>query len=182
MEIKENHEGFGVRPKKKFMKHYTIIFLVIIISTAPPIKTQEQDQKLDYFIGEWKSVSIDQTTGEEITGHSVINRVIGKKWIEWSFRMPLASGELEVITLINYDEEKKQYAFYSFNPMDEEPIPHFGNWIDEKNLQIKTDFGGEVVRVDFILKDESNFEQIHSHLTSDGEKEVTSITIYSKIK
>ena len=163
------------------MKYFTIIFLVIIIYSASAINAQEQDKKLDYFIGEWKSVSINQPTGEKITGHSLITRVIGNKWIEWRFRMPHASGELEVITLINYDEAKKQYAFYSFNPMDEEPIPHFGNWIDKKSLQIKTDFGGDVVWVDFVLKDESNFEQIHSHLTSCGEKEATSITIYTKI-
>jgi len=163
------------------MKCFTIIFSVIIICTAPALKAPEQDQQLDYFIGEWRSISANQTKGEEITGHSVIKRVIGNKWIEWSFRMPLESGELEVITLINYDETKKHYAFYSFNPMDEEPIPHFGNWIDDKTLQIKTDFGGEVVWVDFVLKDESNFKQIHSHLSSDGEKEAISITIYSKI-
>jgi len=170
-----------MRHWRRFVKYFTIIFSIIIICTVPALKAQEQDQQLDYFIGEWKSISINQTTGEEITGHSVIKRVIGNKWIEWSFRMPLASGELEVITLINYDEAKKQYAFYSFNPMDEKPIPHFGNWIDEKSLQIKTDFGTEVVWVEFVLKDESNFEQLHCHLTSDGEKEVTSITVYSKI-
>ena len=163
------------------MKHIMVIFLIGIIFSAPGINAQEQDQKLNYFIGEWKSVSIDQDTDEKITGYSIIKRVIGNKWIEWIFRMPRASGELEVITLINYDGAKKQFAFYSFNPMDEEPIPHFGNWDDEKSLQIKTDFGGNMVWVDFILKDESNFEQIHSRLTSDGKKEVISKTMYSKI-
>ena len=163
------------------MKYFIIIFFVIIIYSIPAINAQEQDKKLDYFIGEWKSVSISQPSGEKITGHSLIKRVIGNKWIEWCFRMPHASGELEVITLINYNEAKKQYAFYSFNPIDEEPIPHFGNWINEKSLQLKTDFGGDVVWAEFVLKDESNFEQIHSHLTSRGEKETTSITIYTKI-
>ena len=164
------------------MKCPVIILLIKILCMTPLSKAQEQDQRLDYFIGEWKSVSVSQTTKEEIAGHSIIKRVIEEKWLEWIFRMPLSDGELEVITLINYDQEKKQYGFYSFNPMDKEPIPHFGNWIDAKRLQIKTDFGGDAVWVEFVLQDDSSFEQIHYHLTSDREKEITSITIYSKLK
>ena len=163
------------------MRHFISILLLGLIGLMPLSKAQEQDQRLDYFIGEWKSVSINQTTGDEINGQSIVKRVIGDKWLEWIFRMPLEDGELEVITLINYDDVKKQYAFYSFNPMDEEPIPHFGNWIDGKRLRLKTDFGGELVWVEFVLKDESHFEQVHSRRTSDGKKEVTGTTTYSKI-
>ena len=162
------------------MRYIVAILLIGIICTASLSNAQEQDQRLDYFIGEWKSVSASQSTGEEITGHSIVRRVIGEKWLEWIFRMPLEDGELEVITLINYDDVKKQYAFYSFNPMDEEPIPHFGNWIDGKRLRLKTDFGGELVWVEFVLKDESHFEQVHSRRTSDGKKEITGTTTYIK--
>lgn len=50
------------------MKSFTIIFFVIITYSAPAINAQEQDKKLDYFIGEWKSVSINQPSGEKISG------------------------------------------------------------------------------------------------------------------
>jgi hypothetical protein len=164
------------------MKHFTIVFCVVSLYSSALSTAQEQDRKLEYFLGEWKSVSIDKSTGQKVEGHSAIKRVIGDQWLEWIFRMPLADEGLEVITLINYDDLKKQYAFYSFNPMDEEPIPHFGNWIDAKRLRIKTDFGGQVVWVDFVLNDESCFEQFHYRVTPNGEKEPTSTTIYSKIK
>ena len=142
----------------------------------------EETKKLNFLLGEWKSIAINQNTGEEIIGKSIIERILNGKWLQWNFEARIEQGPLEVITLINYNKEKKQYMFYSFNPFDEEPIPHYGNWFDENTLKIETDFQGEKVQVEFNIKENGDFNQIHSKKNSSDERIITSITKYIKIK
>jgi hypothetical protein len=119
---------------------------------------------------------------KESTGKSSIQWTLGGKWLQWKFVAQLEQGPLEVLTLINYHNEKKQYAFYSFNPYDAEPIPHYGNWFDANTLRIETNFQGVKVRVDFKIKENGDFCQEHSRITSSGERVITSKTHYSKEK
>ncbi len=149
------------------------------------IFAQEQSefqQRLNFFVGEWKSVSVNQKIGEESIGNSSVHWIMAGKWLQWKFIAQLKQGHLEVLTLINYHKEKNQYAFYSFNPIDDEPIPHYGNWLDENTLKIKTDFQCIEVRVDFKLKENGNFYQEHSRIHSSGEWIMTSRTKYSRLQ
>ena len=139
-------------------------------------------KKLDFFVGEWHSVSVNQDTGAESSGHSLFQWGIGGAWLQWEFSAQLEGKPLKVLTLINYDDEKKRYVFYSFNPFDREPIPHYGDWLDEHTLRIETDFQGEYMRVDIVIKGSDEFYQEHSKLTSSGERVSMSKTYYSRIK
>lgn len=161
----------------------TITAIIVFFSTMIlPKKQSEEQKKLDFLVGEWNSVSMNQDTGKESTGNSSIQWVMGGKWLQWKFVAQLEQGPIEVLTLINYHDKKKQYAFYSFNPYDDEPIPHYGNWFDTNTLRIETNFQGVKVRVDFKIKKNGDFSQEHSRITSSGERVLTSKTNYSKRK
>ncbi len=161
----------------------TIAAIIFCFSTMIPAQKQSEEQrKLNFLVGEWKSVSVNQNTGKESTGNSSIQWVLGGTWLQWKFVAQLEQGPLEVLTLINYHDEKKQYAFYSFNPYDDEPIAHYGNWLDTNTLRIETNFQGVNVRVDFKIKENGDFVQEHSRRTSSGERVITTRTNYSKTK
>jgi|GEM_PF-1845866 len=161
----------------------TITAVILCFSTMILAQTQSEEQrKLNFLVGEWKSVSVDQNTGKESFGDSSIHWVLGGTWVQWKFVSQLEQCSLEVLTLINYHDEKKQYAFYSFNPYDDEPIPHYGNWLDTNTLRIETNFQGENVWVDFKIKENGDFVQEHSKKTSSGERIITAKTNYSKKK
>lgn len=56
------------------------------------------------------------------------------------------------------------------------------NWFDANTLRIETDFQGVKVRVDFKIKENGDFYQEHSRITSSGERVIMSKTNYSKRK
>ena len=146
------------------------------------VLAQEQSEtqvKLNFLVGEWKSVSVNQTTGEESTGNSSIRWVLDGTWLQWKYVGQLEQGTLEVLTLINYHNEKKQYAFYSFNPFDEEPLPHYGNWLDANTLRLEITSRGEKTCVDFKIKENGDFDQEHSDINASGERFNTRKTSYS---
>ena len=87
---------------------------------------------------------------------------------------------LEVLTLIRYNKHKNVFAFYSFNPVCEELIPHFWNWIESNKLRIETDFQGVTVCVDFSIINDKEFLQEHSRLNDKGEKVKTWNTYYTR--
>ena len=136
---------------------------------------------LDYFVGKWQNKSVNQTTNEVTYGESLFYWGIGEKWLHWSFKMYGTKDTLEVLTLIRYNSDKKIVAFYSFNPVDEEPIPHFGNWIESDKLRIETDFQGVYVRVDFSIINDKEFLQEHSKVNDKDERVKTWNTYYNRI-
>lgn len=166
--------------KKTFVTFTAIIFCFSTMILAQ--KQSEEQRKLNFMVGEWNSVSVRQKTGKEFTGYSSIKWTLGGTWLQWKFVAQLEQGPLEVLTLINYHDEKKQYAVYSFNPFDDEPIPHYGNWLDANTFRIETNFQGVKVRVDFKIKKNGDFIQEHSRITSSGERVITTKTNYSKKK
>ena len=164
-------------------KIYISIFVIFLFYTcifSLQVQTEEQ-KKLNFMVGEWKSMSVDQKTGEKLAGKSSIKWIMNGKWLLWKFSMKLKQEELEVITLINYHTEKKQYAFYSFNPIDNDPVPHFGHWLNGNTLRIETDYQGIEVRVDFKIIQKREFCQEHSRLNPSGERIITSKTYYSRV-
>jgi hypothetical protein len=166
--------------KKIFVPITAIIFC---FSTMILAQNQSEEQgKLNFMVGEWKSVSVNQKTGKESFGNSSIQWVLGGTWLQWKFVAQREQDPLEVITLINYHDEKKQYAFYSFNPYDDEPIAHYGNWLDTHTLRIETNFQGVNVWIDFKIKKNGDFVQEHSKKTSSGERVMMTKTNYSKVK
>jgi uncharacterized protein YxeA len=161
----------------------TITAVILCFSTMILAQKQSEEQsRLNFLVGEWKSVSVDQNTGKESFGNSSIQWSLGGTWLQWKFVAQLEQCSLEVLTLINYHDEKKQYAFYSFNPYDDEPIPHYGNGLDTNTLRIETNFQGENIWVDFKIKENGDFVQEHSKKTSSGERVITAKTNYSKTK
>ena len=166
------------------MYNNTIKIIIVLFCFSTIITAQEKSvelKKLEFLLGEWKSVSVNQSTGEESTGKSVVKPVIGGKWLQWKFEAQLKDGPLEVLTLINYQNEKKQYAFISFNPFDDVPLIHYGNWINKNTLRLKITHQNETTWVDFNIKESGNFEQVHSKILPSGERIIMGKTNYSKI-
>ena len=162
-----------------------LIFTIVIfcfVSSIPAQINSEELKKLKFLLGEWESVSINQSTGKKSTGISSVKWVVGGKWLQWKFEAVFENRPLEVLTLINYNKDRRQYAFISFNPMDDHPLMHYGNWIDSKTLRLEITENGETVRVEFKIKDNGDFEQIHSNINSKGEQDIRLRTNYSKIK
>jgi len=141
----------------------------------------EAHKKLEFLVGEWENISVNHITGKESTGISSIQWILNKTWLQWKFTAQLEKGPVEVLTLINYNSEKKQYAFYSFNPFDAEPLPHFGNWLKKNTLRLKIITKDEETWIDFQIKENGNFDQIHSRISSSGDRVIRSTTSYSKI-
>jgi hypothetical protein len=163
----------------------TIIVLLALFVFKMPVLSQEKSEmqeKLNFLVGEWKSVSMNQATGEESTGNSSIQWVMDGAWLRWKYVGQLEQGTLEVITLINYHSEKKQYAFYSFNPFDEEPLPHYGNWLDANTLRLEITSQGVKTYVDFKIKENGDFDQEHSDINASGERVNTRKTRYIRLR
>ena len=66
-------------------------------------------EKLDFFVGEWKSVSVNQSTGQESTGDSTIQWGIGGKWLEWKFSAQLEQGPLELATRLGSTQSRRSH-------------------------------------------------------------------------
>lgn len=165
----------------KFFTAITIIFLFLSAS-LPAAEQPENLKKMNFMVGEWESVSVKQETGMKSTGNSSIRWGIGGKWLLWKFSALLEKGPIEVLTLINYHNEKKQFVFYSFNPYDDEPLPHYGNWIDASTFRLEIATRDKKVRVKFKIKENGDFLQEHSILNPSGKWEITRRTNYSKKK
>lgn len=173
------------------MKHYSTkgllffcLFFIeqfILFTSIQARDISEQHKKLEFLLGEWESISTDHSTSKKSIGHSSIQWILQKKWLQWKFTAQTENGPLDVLTLINYNTEKAQYAFYSYNPFDDEPLPHFGNWIDENTLRLKIKSEEEEMWIDFRIKDKDNFEQIHTEIRSFGKKIKKGTTHYTKI-
>jgi len=149
---------------------------------APAQEQLNEQKKLNFMVGEWKSISVKQITGEESTGNSSIRWGIGGKWLLWKYHSKQEKRTLEVLTLINYHKEKKQYAFNSFNSINDDPLIHYGNWIDENTLRLEILEHDAKILVDFKIKEKGKFYQEHSRISSSGERTITRKTNYSKIK
>jgi len=172
--------------KNYFTKAFVIFCLFFIeqfmfFTSTQAQELPEQHKKLEFLLGEWESSSIDHTTGKKSMGHSSIQWILQKKWLQWKFTTQTEHGPLDVLTLINYYTEKAHYAFYSYNSFDNEPLPHFGNWLDSNTLRLKIISEEEEIWIDFRIKDKDNFEQIHTEISTSGKKIKKGTTHYIKI-
>lgn len=160
-----------------------IIFICFFASTSVLSQGKSiADQKIDFLIGEWNSVSTSMETNQQSTGYSKINWIIDSTWLEWKFRGYTRNASYEVLTLIRYNKDKGQYGFYSFNPFDDHSLPHYGYWIDTSNLRLEIMENGEKIRIDFLLKDKDKFVQTHSKVLPAGKLLLLRKTYYSRIE
>jgi len=157
-----------------------VIFLFCLSFTIWAQESDEILKKLEFIVGEWESISINHNKGTKSIGNSSMQWILDEKWLQWKFTAQLESGPIEVLTMINYDDKKKQYAFYSFNPFDGEPLPHYGNWLNENTLRLKIKAKDEETWIDFCIKENGNFDQTHSRISSSGERIIKSTTSYLK--
>ena len=166
------------------MKFITAAAIVVFVLAAALTAQGPRGEykKLNFLTGSWKSTSIKLDSGKESFGESKIQWIINGTWLQWRFTAQLESGPLEVLTLINYHEEKRQYAFYSFNPFDKQPLPHFGNWIKPNVLRLEIIEDSGKIAVDFILKGDGKFEQIHQKILPSGRTEIIRKTEYVRLK
>ncbi len=142
-----------------------VISALLLVSSFITIYAQKEltnTTSLDYFVGKWQNKSVNQTTNEVTYGESQFYWGIGEKWLHWSFKMYGTKDTLEVLTLIRNKKDKNVVAFYSFNPADEERIPHVRNWIESNKLRIENDFQDVNVCVDFSIINDKEFLQEHS--------------------
>ena len=166
----------------KKVAYITIIFIFCFLTNLEPSNdTPSEKQSLNFLVGEWDSISINQENGEKSTGYSSIQWILGGKWLQWKFKGKFKSGSIEVLTLINYNEKRNKYAFYSFNPFDDHPLPHFGQWIDPKTLRLEIDEDSKKIWVDLIIIEHGKFDQIHSEVISQDKRRITRKTTYTRI-
>jgi len=162
---------------------YRVILIQLLFSLILGAQiSKEPYKKLEFIVGEWESNSINHISGKKIEGKSSIKWILGKTWLQWKFTAQLEKGPIEVLTLINFSEEKRKYAFYSFNPFDDHPLPHFGDWISPEILRLEIEEKEGKTIVDIIVRKDGNFDQIHSRIKPTGEKIKRMTTRYSKIK
>jgi len=164
------------------MKTRTVIGVLLMLLTASILaqESNKPEKKLEFLVGQWECTALNHRTGEKRTGTSKIEWILNDTWLQWKFTIQTDNGPIGVLTLINYHEKKKQYAFYSFNPFDQEPLPHFGHWTDDNALRLKiTENEGETW-IDFLIKEDGNFDQMHYQVRADGEKILYSTTHYTK--
>ncbi len=164
------------------MKTAVISTLLLVGSIISGYAQQESthNASLDYFVGKWLNKSVNQITNEVTYGESQFYWEIGEKWLHWSFKMHGAKDTLEILTLIRYNKHKNVFAFYSFNLADEEPTPHFRNWIESNKLRIENDFQDVNVCVYFSIINDKEFLQEHSKLNDKGERIKTWNTYYTR--
>lgn len=136
---------------------------------------------LVFLLGEWESQSVNHESGETAEGRSIITRILKGNWMKWEFSGQTSAGQVYVLTLITYQPDRQKYAFYSFNNFDSDPLPHFGTWIEKNTLRLTINEGDQNTQVDFILRENGGFDQIHSSVSSTGEAKVRLTTRYRKI-
>ena len=163
------------------MKAFLIPILLVSVSTFAGAQSPDPDcKKLEFLVGDWKCTSVNHISGKTTAGESSIKWILGKRWLQWKFTAQLDSGPVEVLTLINYNKKQAQYAFYSFNPFDDNPLAHFGKWLKPKLLRLEITEDGEKIQIDFKITGNGGFDQIHSKLLPSGERIIRSATTYSK--
>lgn len=164
------------------MKTWMVICILLMLLTASILAqdSNKPNDSLEFLVGEWECAAIDHQTGEKRAGTSTIEWILNDTWLQWKFTIQTDNEPIDVLTLINYHREKEQYAFYSFNPFDNEPLPHHGNWLDDNTLRLKiTEKDGETW-IDFHIKEDGNFNQIHSKISPSGDRIIRATTNYSK--
>ena len=168
------------------MKKKTLALLgifLISLPAAPSLPDRSRScERLGFLAGEWRSLSERAATSERLEGRSTIEWILNGSWLQWRFRAEQNGEILEVLTLINYDEAERRVAFYSFNPFDAVPLPHYGAWLDQTTLRLETASGKEITHIDFRILADGDFEQIHWRTGISGEQEILTRTSYHRIQ
>lgn len=161
----------------------TLAFLIIIIialaslAIAQENKTIEMNEKLEFLIGKWKTVS-KTPAGGEFPGDLTYEWVMGKNWIRITFvgqhpRMPF----WEAHGFMNYDEKAGKYVSYVvFN--EKNPEPEYGYWVDENTFRMGTEKKG----IDYLKLEGGGVLQKNFHLDEKGNRIDILITTYEKVK
>jgi hypothetical protein len=183
--VRQVPEGRLTGEGASHMKNVACVAVIFVFcSLAYPEASNDppsEKQRLNFLVGEWDSITIKQDGGEKSTGYSSIHWILGGEWLQWKFKGQFKSGSIEVLTLINYNEKRSQYALYSFNPFEDHPLPHFGRWIDSKTLRLEIDEDGKKIWVEFLIIEDGRFDQIHSEVISQDERRITGKTTYTRI-
>jgi len=153
------------------------------VPAVPSLPDRSQArERLGFLVGEWLSLTQRPATGERLEARSTIQWILNGRWLQWRFSAEREGEVLEVLTLINYDEAGGRVAFYSFNPFDAVPLPHYGGWLDRTTLRLEAASEKEVTSIDFRISANGDFEQIHWRTGVRGDQEIIARTTYHKIQ
>lgn len=168
------------------MKKITLSLLVVftllsIDSAAQDSETESMLDKLSFLVGEWKTTSTFPSTGQQVHGDLSYKFVLGKTWIKFEFIGDHPERIWEAHGMIKYDVTSKKYrttAFFSA----EEPVYYYGEWISERTVRFELNLDGTVRGIDYNSKPDGTVYQENWVLTSDGKREITLKTDYSKAR
>lgn len=168
------------------MKRTVLVLMGIVLAGLPAVPSfpdrSQARERLGFLVGEWRSLTERPATGERLEARSTIQWILNGRWLQWRFSAEREAEVLEVLTLINYDEARGRVAFYSFNPFDAAPLPHYGGWLDRTTLRLEAASEKEVTSIDFRISANGDFEQIHWRTGVRGGQEIIARTSYHKIR
>ncbi len=104
----------------------------------------EQQDKLDFLVGEWRTVhTAPSREGEPtvIKGEATIAWVLGGAWLRHEFQADFPGrGKVFTTHMINYSTPKKKYNFTMFDHFGGEAGVFHGDWETEKALVVTAKF------------------------------------------
>ena len=161
------------------------LFLVVWMAVSGMISaagtTSEAIQRMEPFIGKWKTVSWYPDRELRVPGKLEYRWVLGKNWVLVIFIGQHPEREYwEAIAMIRFDPVKNCYISHDFFN-DGDPIVMVGYWISKKTLrfEIKDDKG--LSGIDYTVKEDGSIFQENWIVRKGKKKKVTLKTTYARI-
>ena len=158
-----------------------LLLLTIIVfnalSVAQDEGTIEMNEKLNFLIGKWKTVSTIPN-GEHYNGDLEYQWIMDHNWIKVTFIGQHPSRPYwEAHGFIKYDQEVGKYVSYVIFNRDN-PKPDYGYWVDEKTFR----FGSEKQGIDYIKLKDGGCLQKNFRVDASGKRIDVLVTTYEKVK
>lgn len=139
----------------------------------------EDQKKLDFLVGNWKTVSTFPATGAQGTGDLSYRWVLGGAWLKVEYYGKRPDNRLwEAHGMIKYDPGKGHYISIVFFD-SEGPYTFNGHWLDEKTIRFEIEMNGTKSGIDYTRKDDGTVYQENWRLSPEGERQVTLKTNYT---
>jgi hypothetical protein len=172
------------------MKYATLSVAACLLFAVSLAAAQETDaavqaaelKKIDYLVGEWRTLSTFVATGVEAPGYLVYRRILGGSWILCEFHGEAPGRDYwEAYALITFDPAVGKFRSYAFFGGGS-PAVSTGAWNGTDTITFTTDepgAGGRLSRISYKRLPDGTVFQLNEATDDNGEWHPTLRTDYS---
>ena len=169
------------------MKRYIgVLILFVYLGLLFPLfggeAVTEPLNKMEPFVGKWKTLSLYPDTGLNVPGVLEYRWVLGKNWLLVDFEGLHPKRDFwAAIAMIKFDEKKNRYVSYDYFDADD-PTIMIGHWLDQQTIRFEVSDKKGSSGIDYTLKKNDTVYQENWVHPRGGKRRITLKTDYTRLK